>query len=267
MTALAFLVALASGAGAVHLLRRRIFLATVRGISMQPALQPGDRLIMRRATLAGVRPGDVVVLERPDAGTAWTRPPVRRLPDDRELLIKRAVAVPGNRIPAALTGTQLTGDRVPPGCLVVLGDNGAHSFDSRQIGYIPAERLLGVGLRPLRRTRLPVRRASSSGRRMRGPSDGTAFQTGTLTLGGGAATGADPDPGHQAVEPPAGAGALAGQVPGDRRADGRAGAAVPWRASGTECELYRPATVMAAGTSSGRTTVASRATARTRPRA
>jgi hypothetical protein len=33
---------------------------------------------------------------------------------------------------------------VPPGKLVVLGDNAAWSHDSRQIGYIPGERLLGT---------------------------------------------------------------------------------------------------------------------------
>jgi len=32
---------------------------------------------------------------------------------------------------------------------VVLGDNTANSLDSRTFGYIPAERLLGVMLRPL----------------------------------------------------------------------------------------------------------------------
>jgi signal peptidase I len=41
------------------------------------------------------------------------------------------------------------GRPVPAGKLVVLGDNTARSLDSREIGYIPAERLLGVMLRPL----------------------------------------------------------------------------------------------------------------------
>jgi signal peptidase I len=38
---------------------------------------------------------------------------------------------------------------VPPGQLVVLGDNAAWSQDSRQIGYIPGDRLLGIVMRRL----------------------------------------------------------------------------------------------------------------------
>jgi type IV secretory pathway protease TraF len=38
---------------------------------------------------------------------------------------------------------------VPPGMFVVLGDNAAWSHDSRVIGCVPAERLLGVMIRPL----------------------------------------------------------------------------------------------------------------------
>lgn len=38
---------------------------------------------------------------------------------------------------------------VPPGMFMVLGDNAAWSHDSRVIGCVPAERLLGVVIRPL----------------------------------------------------------------------------------------------------------------------
>jgi hypothetical protein len=38
---------------------------------------------------------------------------------------------------------------VPPDRFAVLGDNAANSLDSRKIGYIPAERLLGVMVRQL----------------------------------------------------------------------------------------------------------------------
>jgi type IV secretory pathway protease TraF len=62
----------------------------------------------------------------------------------------QAEAVPAVACPA---GT------VPPGKLVVLGDNVARRFDSRQIGYVPADRLLGVVLRPLAR-REETRRAA-----------------------------------------------------------------------------------------------------------
>jgi signal peptidase I len=59
--------------------------------------------------------------------------------------------VPGDprpeEIPATLAGT--AGAVVPARHLAVLGDNADWSLDSRKIGYIPAERLLGVMLRPL----------------------------------------------------------------------------------------------------------------------
>src|SRR6185437_10241174 len=41
------------------------------------------------------------------------------------------------------------GPVVPAGQFAVLGDNAESSLDSRSFGYIPAERLLGVMLRPV----------------------------------------------------------------------------------------------------------------------
>jgi signal peptidase I len=38
---------------------------------------------------------------------------------------------------------------VPPERLVAFGDNLEHSLDSKQIGYFPADRLVGVMLRRL----------------------------------------------------------------------------------------------------------------------
>ena len=137
---------------AAWLLRRRVFVVTVRGGSMEPALRDGDRLVCRRAGITAVCKGDIVVLERPDTDRHWTRPPAARIGAGRELLIKRAVAVPGDEVPRrlvpALAGRPET--LVPPHCLVVLGDNGEHSLDSKRIGYIPAERVLGVARRRLR---------------------------------------------------------------------------------------------------------------------
>ncbi|MDQ7909755.1 signal peptidase I [Phytohabitans sp. ZYX-F-186] len=152
--------ALALGALA-WLVRRRVFVVTVRGGSMEPTLSDGDRLVCRRAGIAAVHRGDIVVLERPDTDRHWTRPPVTRIGKGQELLVKRAVAVPGDQVPRSLVPA-LAGrpeDRVPPRCLVVLGDNGAHSLDSKRLGYIPAERVLGVVRRRLGTT---TRRARHS---------------------------------------------------------------------------------------------------------
>jgi signal peptidase I len=61
-------------------------------------------------------------------------------------VIKRVAAVPGDPRPEACApATADLPDRVAPsGKLVQFGDNAAWSYDSRQLGYLPAERLLGV---------------------------------------------------------------------------------------------------------------------------
>ncbi|MGW0588454.1 S26 family signal peptidase [Streptosporangium sp. NPDC002607] len=97
----------------------------------------GERVLVRRAPLAGVRPGQVVVVEDLVPSGRW--------------IIKRAAAVPGDPVPgevAAAAGAA-PGSRVPADCLVLLGDNPAAGADSRRFGYIPVGRLLGVVSRRL----------------------------------------------------------------------------------------------------------------------
>lgn len=151
--ALALLGVLAAAAVTMAVgLRRWLFVVTVQGGSMQPSLQDGDRVLARRATITGIRPGDVVVLERPDDNLRWTRPPTRRTPADRNLLIKRVAAIPGDPPPRDTAPALVNHpeQRVPRGHLVAFGDNYELSFDSKQIGYFPADRLIGVVLRPMR---------------------------------------------------------------------------------------------------------------------
>jgi CubicO group peptidase (beta-lactamase class C family) len=64
-------------------------------------------------------------------------------------MMKRAVAVPGDPVPPSLAATVSTaaGTPVPEGRLLVLGDNTARSADSRQHGYLSADRVLGVVVR------------------------------------------------------------------------------------------------------------------------
>jgi nickel-type superoxide dismutase maturation protease len=97
-------------------------LADVVGDSMSPTLLPGDRLLVRWG--APVRPGDVVVLHRPD------RP--------RLVVVKRAV-------------------RLVPGGWWVLGDNPARSDDSRLFGPAPPAAIIARSLLhlPRRRRRHP----------------------------------------------------------------------------------------------------------------
>ncbi|WP_433063993.1 signal peptidase I [Dactylosporangium sp. CS-033363] len=137
-------------------LRRRYLVVTVYGRSMLPSYRGGDRLLVRRTGLDKLRPGSVVVFRSPDAPTlaevaAFSDDPVTGVLPDERLLIKRLAAVPGDpapvdRVPAlAALGSPV----VPPGMVVVLGDNPAVSHDSRAYGYLPATHVIGVALRRL----------------------------------------------------------------------------------------------------------------------
>ncbi len=129
--------------------RARYLITTVDGPSMEPALRSGDRLLVRRT----MRPhkGQIAVFAFPDrpggAAPEPVEPAVRR---QRQLLIKRVVAVPGDRVSRAWGGPGLRdvrGMTVPPGSLVVLGDNRATSWDSRHYGFVRMDQFVGVVIR------------------------------------------------------------------------------------------------------------------------
>jgi signal peptidase I len=131
-------------AGAWWRLRRLFLVLTVVGPSMSPAFAAGDHVLVRRRRLDQVRSGAVVAVRLP--------PPAAGPRDRRgagtgpELMIKRAVAVPGDPVPP---GVPVPDARVPPQRLVVLGDNQDRSHDSRVVGYVPADAVLGVVVRRL----------------------------------------------------------------------------------------------------------------------
>lgn len=124
-------------AGWLLVLRSRLLVVTVHGVSMEPTYHSGDRLLVRRARLDRVRAGQVVVVQVEASS-----------PDDPTggRLVKRAVAVPGDPVPPQIP---VPGPRVPVDSLLVLGDNLARSNDSRRLGYLPADALIGVVLRPI----------------------------------------------------------------------------------------------------------------------
>jgi signal peptidase I len=146
-------------AGSVWLLRRRLAVVTVSGESMRPALASGDRVLVRRAALSQLQPGQVVVIEKPAGDGAWVTPPPAWSGGSREWLIKRVAALPGDAWPhlpwpaTAAPSVPVT-PTVPSGMFAVLGDNSRHSYDSRAFGYCPADRLLGIMVRPMH---LPTR--------------------------------------------------------------------------------------------------------------
>ncbi len=134
---LAMAAVIVAAVAGIVLLRRRLIVVTVHGVSMEPTYVAGDRLLVRRSRLARVRTGQVVVVQ--GGPGAPGDPTAGRL-------VKRAVAVPGDPVPSQIP---VPGDVVPAGNLLVLGDNPARSNDSRRLGYIPADALIGVVLRPI----------------------------------------------------------------------------------------------------------------------
>ncbi|WP_406859397.1 S26 family signal peptidase [Streptomyces sp. HUAS MG47] len=153
--ALAGLAALLS----VLLVRRRMVVVTVDGSSMVPTLRDGDVVLVRRRRPADLSVGQVVVVECPVPPAArpdWSWPDPDEPSERRAWMVKRLAALPGQEWPASCTGR--TGS-LPDGTLAVLGDNAAASVDSRQMGAIPVDRVLGVVVRRMSTGRHPVRSA------------------------------------------------------------------------------------------------------------
>jgi signal peptidase I len=126
-------------------LRRRWIVIRIDGASMMPALRHDDVVLVRRRTVP-VSVGDIVVVEPPGRDNRWARPPARTWTPDREWIVKRVAAVPGDPVPACVPGATV----VPPSSLIVLSDD--QGLDSRTFGPLPAERLFGVVVRHLSRS-------------------------------------------------------------------------------------------------------------------
>lgn len=137
--------------GAVLWLRRTYAVVTVDGASMQPTFETGDRVLVRRTPVDAIRRNDVVVIGR---GTEHLAEGVIRV-----WLIKRAVAVPGDPVPRdqVVALRDVPHPAVPPGKIVLLGDNSEASYDSRVSGYFAADSVLGVVVRRLSEKSEPPR--------------------------------------------------------------------------------------------------------------
>ncbi|WP_328329873.1 S26 family signal peptidase [Kribbella sp. NBC_00382] len=131
-------LALAATTAVVLVLRHRYLSVQVVGTSMTPTLRPGERIIVRRTTVANLRHGQIVVLANSSPA-----------PDDPPWLVKRLTALPGDPIPRDTVPAlrDVPEQVVPPNRLVILGDNDSASHDSRTVGYYDATTLLGVAVR------------------------------------------------------------------------------------------------------------------------
>jgi signal peptidase I len=142
---IAAVLAVAALATAAVTARRRLVVVRVHGVSMEPTLRDGQRVVVRRAGLDAVRTGQLVVF-----ATLVEDPADGPLSGDPPWMVKRAVAVPGDPVPAELASPGGgSGARVPPGRLVAFGDNRSASFDSRRAGFVDGSTLLGVVRRVL----------------------------------------------------------------------------------------------------------------------
>ena len=125
-------------------------ISIVKGHSMEPSLEDGDRLVVDRfaADIGDVHRGDVVVLRYP------RNPAID--------FVKRVVALPGDRIAMRNGQVYVNGDMVaveewtciedrqdlaettvPEGAYFVLGDNRPISCDSREFGLVTQELIKG----------------------------------------------------------------------------------------------------------------------------
>lgn len=130
----------------------------IPSLSMFPTFDVGDQLLVDKVGKffrgdQGYYRRDVVVFNPPDAYVEMT--------GNTEALIKRVVAVEGDTVEVKGRTLYINGKEqdepfineqpdysldtvtVPKGCLLVLGDNRNHSFDSHMWGFVPDDNVIG----------------------------------------------------------------------------------------------------------------------------
>ena len=131
---------------------------SIHSPSMEPALRPGDRVIVDklRYRLADPRRGDVVVFDKPaqTGGSAEVKDLVKRiiaLPGD-EIEVRDGIVYLNGKVlkePYLRQGTVTTDvarQRLPDDRYWLMGDHREVSEDSRQFGPVPRSAILGRAL-------------------------------------------------------------------------------------------------------------------------
>lgn len=124
-------------------------ISVVRGQSMRPCLEDGDRLVIDRLCyqVLDVSRFDVVVLQAPNLPEVDFVKRVIGLPGDHVRIADGRVYVNGEEVDAQVAAVpdhaELAELEVSEGHYFVLGDNRPVSFDSREFGLVPAENLRG----------------------------------------------------------------------------------------------------------------------------
>lgn len=144
-------LAVAAGA-ALGILRWRYWVVIVRGQSMEPTLRDGDRLLGRRCGVRRLRTGHVVIFREPDLIDGVRRPAWLTGAGRDSWVIKRVAATSGDPVPDSVRAATAGATVVPRRAIVVLGDDPV-GRDSRDWGFIPANHVLGIGIRPARASR------------------------------------------------------------------------------------------------------------------
>jgi signal peptidase I len=135
----------------------RTFIAEARYVpsgSMEPTIQPGDRLIIDKISFDFTSPkrGDIVVFH-----------PTKTLQEDNfhDAFIKRVIGLPGDKVEVKNGQVYINGSPikenyieakpdynwgpviVPANSYLVLGDNRNDSFDSHYWGFVPRNKIIG----------------------------------------------------------------------------------------------------------------------------
>ena len=121
---------------------------------MFPTFDVGDQLLVDKVSrMKQYQRRDVIVFNPSET--------YKDLTGNKEALIKRIVGVAGDSVEIKDSRVYVNGveqdepyinerpeyellpTKVPPGCLLVLGDNRNHSFDSHIWGFLPSENVIG----------------------------------------------------------------------------------------------------------------------------